>query len=206
MENSNKKRYLFHFLAFILTLIALIIFLLVIILELLFGNSEVNLKIVGILIPLTANLLFYLWKRLNGIEKDILNQIKVLNLLISNLEEISSINSNTYLGETIGNLEWYFEEIAKDRKGALDHQIAKLDKEILKDINPFICKNINLKKLMRSIQYLGNKLEQIMNNVNKTGKNFNKNYIIGIIIESQRLINAIKNDLQKQIQILCGSI
>lgn len=161
-----------------------------------------NTVFVGVVALVAAYWIFAIEKE--GRKKErIKNQMKLIDGLIAEIDIISALQSYVYgkKDHTIGNLIWY-EECLKDFKriNELDHEVNKINfDKYIAEFDASICKEIELKKLFRTLSYLNDKVFQInhyVENMKSNGSNFKDNNIIAKI-EGEIEGKKDKSDLKK---------
>ncbi len=125
-------------------------------------SYDLNTMIIGIITIVIALITLCVELKKN-FERKVANQIKLIDSLLADLENISSDYSEVYGGEpTKGNLQWYKEQILLKNEMSLDHEINKISYDsYITEFESSILTKINFKKLVRTLSYINDKIREI---------------------------------------------
>ncbi len=218
---------------FILIFLLLIFILIIIIfccfiLDILYILNQTGLiTIIGIIIPtLTAILILKVHLSENE-NKRIQGQIKIIDSLLAELEVISSLRNDYYCygNPPKGNLDWYLEKIREERGytnkeekrpiNELDHEINKISfQNYITKLDASIFKKLNIKRLVRTISYVNDKILQINSKINcketwikdMKEKERHLEWLETVICEAMRCIKNMRRVLRSEKEVLSKSI
>lgn len=171
-----------------------------------FNQHQGWVTIISIFAALFSAYVFYNLEKEDRSKKDIVEQLKIIEGLIAELEILSSTESVSYFNPTEGNLNWYKKELEKETPKNLDHSINSLNfNNYITSLDKNICQNIDFLKLVRSLSYMNDKISQINTSVieiNKANKNYTLKRALDIVKEAISCTNRLKEVLNKQKNVL----
>ena len=126
------------------------------------ASYDLNTIIIGTITIIIAIIALCVELR-KSIERKVENQIKLIDSLLADLENISSDYSEVYGGEpTKGNLQWYKEQILLKNEMSLDHEINKISYDsYITQFEGYLLTKIKFKKLVRTLSYINDKIREI---------------------------------------------
>ena len=126
------------------------------------ASYDLNTIIIGTITIIIAIIALCVELR-KSFERKVENQIKLIDSLLADLENISSDYSEVYGGEpTKGNLQWYKEQILLKNEMSLDHEINKISYDsYITQFEGYLLTKIKFKKLVRTLSYINDKIREI---------------------------------------------
>ncbi len=146
-------------------------------------------------------------QRTSEYRKQLSNQLKLLKSISAELDILSSEKSEIYNdGSTVkGNLNWYIEEINKNPR-SLDHTINHINFELYTiSLDNTICKKLEVSKLVRTLSYVNDKINQINVRVLKLQNSKETSEVTDILQvskEAKEIIEKTKSEIQTQVDVL----
>lgn len=123
------------------------------------------LAVLAIFISTAAVFVTYFGSQRDSHNKQVKEQIKIIEGLLAELDVLDSFNKEIYGGEaTKGNINWYGElvESGKDYFGVLDHKINSIhiDSYIIK-LDSGLCQDLEIGNLVRTLSNINDKISEL---------------------------------------------
>jgi hypothetical protein len=160
----------------------------------------------AVAIPTTLALLIFFKNQRDVHNKQVREQIKIINGMLGELDVLQGDKQEVYGGgTTIGNINWYKEAIEQNKIKKLNHKINLIHMEsYLINFDGELCETLNVRKLIRTLSNINDKIAQLNSYVFDITKHSinDKILILEVINEAQSKISCLKCNLEAQKVIL----